>query len=110
MVLLAPLDSSIRASCNELTAAVPSSDAITAALGDAYPWVENLPPAERELFAAEFADELAAAASIGDFKAVAQFLHEWKVTAEIYTDPDLLRALSGPIEITHGGRVSRPPG
>lgn len=87
-----------------------SSEAITAALGDAYLWVKNLPPAERELFAAEFADELASAASIGSFKAVAQFLHEWKATAEIYTDPDLLRRLSGPFEITHGGRVPQPPG
>jgi len=85
-------------------------DTIGTALGEAYPWTEYLPAEIRQQFMDEFARELAAAASIGDFKAVAQFLHEWKATAEIYTDPDLLRALSGPIEITHGGRVPRPPG
>ena len=75
---------------------------------EAYPWTEYLPDEERTQFVEEFARELAAAASVGDFKPVAQFLHEWKATAEVYADPELLRLLSGPTEVTHGGRVPRP--
>ena len=84
--------------------------AVGTSLSEAYPWTEYLPNEERQQFMEEFARELAAAASIGDFKAVVQFLHEWKATAEVYADPELLRTLSGPIEITHGGRVPRPLG
>ena len=51
-----------------------------------------------------------AAASIGVLESVALLVGAWKATAEVYADPDLLRRLSGPIEITHGGRVPRPPG
>ncbi len=82
--------------------------AVGTSLRDAYPWTEYLPDEEREQFVEELAREFAAAASIRDFKAVAQFLREWKATAEVYADPELLRILSGPVEITHGGRVPRP--
>ena len=82
--------------------------AVGKSLSEAYPWTKYLPDDEREQFLEEFAQELAAAASIGDFKAVAQFLHEWKATAEVHADPELARRLAGPHEITHGGRVPRP--
>ncbi|WP_428115503.1 hypothetical protein [Candidatus Poriferisodalis sp.] len=110
MVLLAPLDSSPRASFKALTAAARRPDPIGAALSDAYPWVKYLPREERELFAEELTKELAAAASAGVFEPVALLADAWKATAEVYADPDLRRRLSGPIEITHGGRVPRPSG
>lgn len=88
--------------------AANQSAALTEALSDAYPWVQFLPPDERELFAAELREHLLAADSIGDFMAAAQFLHEWKATAEIHADPELARRLAGPHEITHGGRVPPP--
>lgn len=84
--------------------------ALNTALSDAYPWVRYLPRTERETFAEELTQELLAAASVGAFEPVALLVDAWRATAEIYTDPDLLRRLSGPIEITHGGRVPRPPG
>ena len=90
--------------------AVHSPDALGAALVDAYPWVKYLPRAERELFAQELTQELVAAASIEVLEPVALLVGAWKATAEVYADPDLLRRLSGPMEITHGGRVPRPPG
>ena len=90
--------------------AAHSPVALGAALDDAYPWVKYLPRTERELFAQELTEELLAAVSVGVFEPVALLVDAWMATAEIYTDPDLLRQLSGPIEITHGGRVPRPPG
>ena len=84
--------------------------AVATSLSEAYPWTKYLPDEERELFLEEFAQELAAAASIEDFRAVAQFLQEWKATAEIHADPELARRLAGPHKITHGGRIPRPSG
>lgn len=108
MVLLAPLDPSIRAFVKELTAAVRSLGSIAATLSDAYPWVKYLPRDERDLFVAELTHELAAGTSEEVLESAALLVDAWKATAEIYADPDLLRRLSGPIEMTHGGTVSRP--
>lgn len=107
MVLLALLVSPNRASCNELAAAVRSPDSISAALGDAYPWVKNLPRDERDLFAEEVAQELAAGASAEALESTGLLVDAWEATAEVYADPELLKRLSGPIEVTHGGPVSR---
>ena len=90
--------------------AIHHPDAVGAALSDAYPWVKYLPDEERRLFAEELTQELLAAAAVGSLASVAQFLREWQSTAEIYADPALLRRLSGPTEISHGGRVPRRPG
>ncbi len=90
--------------------AVHSPVALGAALSDAYPWVHYLPREERALFAEELTQELLAAVSVGSFASVAQFLREWQSTAEIYADPELLRRLSEPIEVTHGGLVPYPTG
>ena len=38
---------------------------------------------------------------------VEQALREWRVTAEVHTDPLLAQRLSGPI-VANGGRVPRP--
>ena len=72
--------------------------------------MKYLPREEHELFAQEFTQELAAAALVGVFEPVVLLADAWKATAGIYADPDLYRWLSGPIEITHGGRVQRLAG
>ncbi|WP_419554757.1 hypothetical protein [Candidatus Poriferisodalis sp.] len=90
--------------------AMHSPGSISAALSDAYPWVAYLPCEECELFAEELTQELLAAASVGNYAPVAQLVREWQSTAEVYADPELLRRLSEPIEVTHGGPVPYPTG
>ena len=83
-------------------------DSVVAALSDAYPWMNYLPHRERELFAAELGSATAKAASGGVYEPIALLVDAWKATADVYADPDLLRRLSGPIEITHGEPVPLP--
>lgn len=88
--------------------AVHSPIALGDALSDAYPWVRYLPDIEREIFAQELTQELLAAVSVGVFEPVALLVDAWRATAEVYTDPELLRRLSEPIEVTHGGPIPYP--
>ncbi|WP_305782521.1 hypothetical protein [Symbioplanes lichenis] len=59
---------------------------------DALPWLRFLPAGEVGRFAAEFAETVEA----GEAAAVQQMVIEWKHTAEIYADPELLRVLTSP--------------
>ncbi len=64
-------------------------------------WVKHLPPAEyaqmqRDLLAASTREE------------VAQLVHEWKATALVWADPELVRALTTPIDDMDLGPVPRP--
>lgn len=88
--------------------AAHSPVAFGAALGEAYPWVKYLPHNEREQFAQELTYELLAAVSVGVFEPVALLVDAWRATAEVYADPELLRQLSEPIEVSHGGPVPYP--
>ena len=87
-----------------------SPDSIGAALSDPYPWVKHLPREERDLFAEEVARELAAGASAEALESAALLVDAWEATAAVYPGPDLLKRLSGPMEIAHGGRVPHPSG
>ena len=49
-----------------------------------------------------------AAASLGNTAAVTQLLAEWRHTAEVHADPDLLRALTAG-ESDDFGAAPRPP-
>ena len=82
--------------------------ALEEVFSDAYPWVKFLPPDERELFAVDLTKQLLAVNSIGDFAPVGLLVDAWKATAEVHASPELSRRLSGPFEVTHGGRVPRP--
>lgn len=63
-------------------------------LPTALPWVRFLPVADIEAMAGELVSIAEAAAAIGNTAAVAQWLIEWRHTAEIHADPDLYRALT----------------
>ena len=89
--------------------AVHNPAALGEALGEAFAWVEFLPASDRELFAEELTRALLAAASGDVGVSVAQLVHEWKATAEIHTDPELVRQLSEPLEAV-GGAVAKPAG
>ncbi|WP_432118650.1 hypothetical protein [Streptomyces sp. bgisy032] len=63
-------------------------------LPDAFPWVRFLPEADVHAFAVELVDTMRAADSVGNNASVAQMLIAWQHTAEVYSDPELLAALS----------------
>ena len=86
------------------------SDGFSGADGDVereWPWVDVLPERDRRLFAEEMSQLMAEAAETDDLAPVEQALREWRVTAEIYLDPELLKRLTGP-RLAYGERVPRP--
>lgn len=77
------------------------------ALGDAFPWLEILPPKDRDAFVDEFSRVVVAASELDSYSLLTQLVREWRATAEIYADPELARRLAKPIRAT-GERVRRP--
>ena len=86
------------------------SDDFSGADGDAereLAWVDVMPECDRRLFAEEMSQLMAEAAETDDLGPVEQALHEWRATAAIYLDPELVKRLTEP-RSAHGGRVPRP--
>lgn len=75
---------------------------------DTFAWAQFLPSDARDLFAEELTATLLAAATVGVYAPVAQLVREWKATAEIHADPELLRWLTGAVQAA-GDAVPRPP-
>jgi hypothetical protein len=86
----------------------PSMEMVVAALEQQNPWVRFLPPEERQKFAQEFLDTIAACASISNFSRLYEAVHAWKSTAEIYADPELLARLREPAPAGSRKPVARP--
>lgn len=89
---------------------LPVADGLSGADGDVereLAWVDVMPECDRRLFAEEMSQLMAEAAETDDLGPVEQALHEWRVTAEIYLDPELVKRLTEP-RTAHGGRVPRP--
>ncbi|MFF2508399.1 hypothetical protein ACFVTY_34310 [Streptomyces sp. NPDC058067] len=63
-------------------------------LTDAFPWVRFLPEPDVHAFAVELVDTMRAADSVGNSASVALMLAAWQHTAEVYSDPELLEALT----------------
>lgn len=79
------------------------------AAADAFPWSSFLPPEGRTQFLQEFTRTMAGAAALDNYAPVVQLLTEWRATAEVYADPDLLAQLSSPIDEPEGSPVLPPP-
>jgi hypothetical protein len=77
------------------------------ALPTVLPWVRFLPPEDLEQMSTDFVETVEAAAAVGNTAAVSQLLTEWRHTAEIHADPDLLRVLAAP-SVDDFGAVPRP--
>lgn len=79
-------------------------DALVRAVPKVFPWVRFLPDEDTEQFIGELFDTAFAAADLDNMTPVAQLITEWKHTAEVYADPELLRILRqdggdfGPVE------------
>ena len=84
-----------------------SLDDADSAVGREVSWVAVLPECDRRLFAEEMSQLMAEAAETDDLAPVEQALREWRVTAEIYSDPELAQRLTGPL-VANGERVPAP--
>lgn len=87
--------------------AARSPDALSEALLDAFAWAKFLPGDARDRFAQELADTLLAAATVDVYAPVAQMVREWRATAEIHADPELLSQLTGAVQAA--GDAVPPP-
>jgi hypothetical protein len=75
-------------------------------LADVFPWVRFLPQDDVRAFLGEFVETLRAAASVGNVAAVEPVVAAWKATAEIHSDPELLKAAAAPLDGTDYGDVT----
>jgi hypothetical protein len=89
-------------------AAIPEiPDRLPEILTRRFPWIRFLPEREQRRFAREFVETLHACASIGKTARLAELVHSWKSTAQIYADPTLASDLKRPLVAT-GRKVTRP--
>lgn len=61
---------------------------------EAFPWVRFLPTQDVRAFVLDLVETLRAAESVSNPAPVAQLITEWKHTAEIHADPELLKVLT----------------
>lgn len=62
-------------------------------LPDAFPWIRLFTNDEQVTFAQEFVEVMETGDAVGRPASVLQLITEWRHTAEIYADPELLKAL-----------------
>ena len=70
-------------------------------------WIAVLPECDRRQFAEDMSRLLAEAAETDDFALVEQTLREWRVTSEVFSDPELAERFSKPL-VANGDRVPIP--
>ncbi len=87
--------------------AVHHPDALDDALGEAFAWLEFLPPRERQLFVDEFVRIVRAAGELDNYAPLGQLVREWRDSAEVYGDPELAARLKRPLNAV-GGAVPVP--
>jgi hypothetical protein len=79
--------------------------ALLLALPDVFPWVRFLPTDDVRGFLVELVETIHASADLGNVAAIAPVVAAWKGTAEIYSDPELLKAATAPLDGTDYGPV-----
>jgi len=87
--------------------AVHNPKALEQAMGDAFPWIAFLSKDDRRTFVDEFSVIAAAAADMGAYGPLSQFVREWRATAEIEADPRLARRLRQALR-ADGDPISSP--
>ena len=73
-----------------------------AALVDDFPWADILPQRDRAQFVTDFVRAFQASAEMGQWASLAQTVREWKTTAAIHADPELVEQLSSPLNDDFG--------
>ena len=79
--------------------------ALLLALPEVFPWVRFLPTDDVRGFLGELVETIRAAADLGNVAAIDPVVAAWKGTAEIYSDPELLKAATAPLDGTDYGPV-----
>jgi hypothetical protein len=79
--------------------------ALLLALPDVFPWVRFLPTDDVRGFLVELVETIRASADLRNVAAIAPVVAAWKGTAEIYSDPELLKAATAPLDGTDYGPV-----
>jgi hypothetical protein len=79
--------------------------ALLFALPDVFPWVRFLPTEDVRSFLVELVETIRASADLGNMAAIAPVVSAWKGTAEIHSDPELLKAATAALDGTDYGRV-----
>ena len=83
-------------------AAAPAS---LLALPEVFPWVRFLPRDDVRAFLVELIETLQAASDLGNMAALAPVIAAWRTTAEIHSDPELLKAATGALDGADHGEV-----
>jgi hypothetical protein len=68
-----------------------------AALADEFAWADVLPQPDRAQFVTDFVRAFQASAEMGQWTPLAQTVREWKATAAVHADPELVQQLSSPL-------------
>jgi hypothetical protein len=71
----------------------------------AYPWMRFLPPEEARAFVTEFIETARACIGLGTLMPLSAAEAAWRVTAEVYADEGLLKALTLPLDEADYGDV-----
>lgn len=77
-------------------------EAAAAALIEEFPWSDALPERDRAQFVTDFVRAFQASAEMGQWTLLSQTVREWKATAAVHADPDLVKQLSGPLDDDFG--------
>jgi hypothetical protein len=83
----------------------PGARALLLSLPDVFPWVRFLPTEDVRAFMVELVETIRACADMGNMAAIAPVVAAWQGTAEIYSDPELLKAAMAPLDGTDYGDV-----
>jgi hypothetical protein len=73
-----------------------------AALVDEFPWADLLPQRDRAQFVTDFVRAFQASAEMGQWTPLAQTVREWKATAAVHADPELVEQLTSPLNDDFG--------
>jgi hypothetical protein len=60
-------------------------------------WPDILPEQDRAQFLADFVRAFQKSTEMGQWTLLSQTVREWRATAAVHADPDLVRQLSGPL-------------
>ena len=79
--------------------------ALLLALPDVFPWVRYLPAPDVRSFLGELIDTVRACAELDNLAALTPVVAAWRDTAEIYSDAELLKAATAPLDGIDYGQV-----
>jgi hypothetical protein len=79
--------------------------AVLMAMPSVFPWVRFLSRDEVRAFLVELVDTIHACADLGNLAALMPVIEAWQTTAEIYSDPELRKAATTPLDGTDYGEV-----